>query len=61
MVHHVQSQQLSLVFCIGTTHLSNPTRIEQKIQDPVRLSVSSIDCIKAQEGAFPDLEKPWIF
>lgn len=31
------------------------------MQDPVRLSASSGDCIKAEEGAFPDLEKPWIF
>lgn len=35
--------------------------MEQKIQDPVRFSASSLDCIKAEEGAFLYLEKPLIF
>lgn len=35
--------------------------MEQKNEDPVRFSASSLDRIKAEEDAWRGLEKPWIF
>lgn len=52
---------MSLFPCLGTTHLSNPSKMEQKNEDPVRFSASSLDRIKAEEDAYHGLEKPWIF